>query len=295
MNVQFAFSCCISAILTFLKATNPTKVHKGLTICRFVTNRLEPLSLQSSYLTQELKIVHIQHPARSLLEAAVSIATQCPSKTLRQRSAQFLTKFVNKFAWSDRFHLVFYLINTVEHSGVVGHMTVYFKDKLAEILQGEPPLGSHVFLKPSNFEKLLRKCIALPQGSETDLLSEYDRIMASLNLLRFLFLRDTNNKTGIWEQVPTIEIQFLNLLRTDINLSRMHFREELKKQSLPVKGEQAPTPEFTINGVSLPSLPPKHRVQMLQSAIHSFDMMQTVCIRVQEIMDKKPTELQTAP
>jgi len=43
-------------------------------------------------------------------------------------------------------------------------------------------------------------------------------------------------QTGIYDRLASVEENYLNALRTGINLSRMHFRDELKKQSSPKPG-----------------------------------------------------------
>jgi len=55
---------------------------------------------------------------------------------------------------------------------------------------------SEAFVRRANIDKLFDICLDLPNGSETDLISEYDKIMASLNLLRFLLIRDKQNKVS---------------------------------------------------------------------------------------------------
>jgi len=64
----------------------------GLELCRFVSNRLNPLSLRCGEISEILKSSRVRNPAFSLLRAAVNVATQCATKILRQRAAQFLTR-----------------------------------------------------------------------------------------------------------------------------------------------------------------------------------------------------------
>ena len=52
-------------------------------------------------------------------------------------------------------------------------------------------------MEKSRLFKVFETCFSLPYGSDTDLLAEYDKIMAALNLLRFLFIRDTSNRVSV--------------------------------------------------------------------------------------------------
>ena len=52
------------------------------------------------------------------------------------------------------------------------------------------------FMEKNRLRRIFEISIYLPDGSDTDLLAEYDKIIASLNLLRFLFIRDINNRVS---------------------------------------------------------------------------------------------------
>ncbi|XP_076806501.1 glomulin-like isoform X2 [Clavelina lepadiformis] len=279
----FSFKQCIPGILSLLKQQDSVMLHKGLALCRYASNRLDPLTIHNRYLTNALKETNWHKPVSSLFQSAIHISTHCPSKTLRQRSGQFIVRFLDKFVWTDRYNILYSLITNAQHPGMVGYLIGYFKDKLSEILQQQMPIGSSYFLERSHH--IIKISVALKEGSETDLLSEYNRLMSSLNMLRFLFIRDKNNKTQIWNIQASIEEQFLEPLRTGINLSRMHFRDELKKQSHPRK-EVSNETEFSICGTNLSTFPLMERKQALESAIHSFDMLENISIRVQEIIDQ---------
>ena len=52
------------------------------------------------------------------------------------------------------------------------------------------------FMEKNRLRRIFEISIYLPDGSDTDLLAEHDKIIASLNLLRFLFIRDINNRVS---------------------------------------------------------------------------------------------------
>lgn len=55
------------------------------------------------------------------------------------------------------------------------------------------------------------------------------RVMAALNCLRFLLLRDpvSVNETGIWSHIPHIEQGFIEPLHTGIKLSMAHYQARM--------------------------------------------------------------------
>ncbi|MEQ2196438.1 hypothetical protein XENOCAPTIV_027559 [Xenoophorus captivus] len=56
------------------------------------------------------------------------------------------------------------------------------------------------------------------------------QVMESLNLLRYLVIRDkvTENQTGIWTELYKIEDTFMKPLRVGLNMSRAHYERELQ-------------------------------------------------------------------
>jgi hypothetical protein len=57
---------------------------------------------------------------------------------------------------------------------------------------------------------LLDWVLFLPESAETDLLQNSDKIMASLNLLRCLVVKDNENdsQTGLWTELGKTENNF---------------------------------------------------------------------------------------
>ena len=57
------------------------------------------------------------------------------------------------------------------------------------------------------------------------------RILAALNLLRYLLLRDpiSKNQTGVWSGLDDVESVYLAQLHTGLDLSRAHYDQRLKQ------------------------------------------------------------------
>lgn len=149
-----------------------------------------------------------------------------------------------------------------------------------------------------NLHRFLRKAIStsLPEGVETDLLENHDSIMGALNLVRFLCLKDpkNSNATGIWTMNDPIKNDFLTPLRKGIDLSRAHFRLELTKlendKSNPQKKSIENQMDIQIlnkqmHDADLDVLPPDHEQQAIKMGLVKFDMMESVLVRVVEIME----------
>ena len=55
------------------------------------------------------------------------------------------------------------------------------------------------------------------------------------------------------------------------------------------KGENAGIPElsFRVGNESTPEMDKKQQIEMLQMAVHTFDMMESILSRVNELMDQQ--------
>ncbi|CAM9205684.1 unnamed protein product [Lampetra planeri] len=138
---------------------------------------------------------------------------------------------------------------------------------------------------------LLRLVFTLPDGPETDLLQYLDRLMEALNLLRYLVIRDkvTENQTGIWTELYRIEDTFVQPLRVGLNMSRAHYEKELSDtvETKKTKAKEKSVASVFVGGDKLPNLTSDSQIQALHSALHTFDMMESVLVRIEELIEVK--------
>ncbi|EMP36614.1 Glomulin [Chelonia mydas] len=138
---------------------------------------------------------------------------------------------------------------------------------------------------------LLDLVLLLPEGAETDLLQNSDRIMASLNLLRYLVIKDNeyDNQTGIWTELNKIEQNFLKPLHTGLNMSKAHYEAEIKSK----KGNRRESHNskavcsVTVGGEKMPNMTTEMQLQVLHSALFTFDLIESVLARVEELIEVK--------
>ncbi|KAF6108919.1 glomulin, FKBP associated protein [Phyllostomus discolor] len=117
------------------------------------------------------------------------------------------------------------------------------------------------------------------------------RIMASLNLLRYLVIKDNenDNQTGLWTELGKIENNYLKPLHTGLNMSKAHYEAE-------IKNSQENSQEFqnskgfcsvTVGGEEIPNMPPEMQLKVLHSALYTFDLIESVLARVEELIEIK--------
>ncbi|XP_025913479.1 glomulin isoform X4 [Apteryx rowi] len=138
---------------------------------------------------------------------------------------------------------------------------------------------------------LLDLVLLLPEGAETDLLQNSDRIMASLNLLRYLIIKDNeyNNQTGVWTMLAKIEQNFLKPLHVGLNMSKAHYEAEIKnkKENRREAHNSNTVCSVTVSGEKMPAMTTEMQLQVLRSALFTFDLIESVLARVEELIEVK--------
>uniref|UniRef100_A0A8C9F8I2 Glomulin, FKBP associated protein n=1 Tax=Pavo cristatus TaxID=9049 RepID=A0A8C9F8I2_PAVCR len=147
----------------------------------------------------------------------------------RKKSLSILQLFIDKFEAEGKYTLFRCLLKTSNHAGVEGYVIKNIKDQIHLSLT---KAHNNVWFTGHHLISLLDLVLLLPEGAETDLLQNSDRIMASLNLLRYLVIKDceSDNQTGVWTALAKIEKNFLKPLHVGLNMSKAHYEAEIKNK-----------------------------------------------------------------
>ncbi|XP_029930562.1 glomulin, FKBP associated protein a [Myripristis murdjan] len=260
-----------------LSRTEESRIQKGLELYEKSLVRLEDGSLHVSLL--EIK-TFISVP-RNL----VKVMTLCPVQHLRTKGLKVLQLSIDKFDTEAKYNFLQSMLKISNHSGVEGYIIKNIKNQIDFSLK---PGHGNPWFEGVHLLPLLRQVLVLPDGPETDLLQYLDRVMESLNLLRYLVIRDkvTENQTGIWTELYKIEDKFLKPLRVGVNMSRAHYEMELKNT---MENKKSKVKEDSVLSVSvaddkLPNMTSESQIQALHSALHTFDMIESVLVRIEEII-----------
>uniref|UniRef100_A0A8C6VDP9 Glomulin, FKBP associated protein n=1 Tax=Naja naja TaxID=35670 RepID=A0A8C6VDP9_NAJNA len=254
-----------------------------------------PVVFNPSYILQ-CNMVHIRGLLKRTEEPVllkgldlVKIMTQCPFESLRKKSLKILQLYLDKFDEEGKYILFRCLLKTSNHSGVEGHIIQNIKNQIDLSLKREE--GSK-FFTGLQLISLLDMVLSLPEGAETDLLQHSDRIMASLNLLRYLLIKDNedDNKTCIWTELYKIERNFLKPLHTGLNMSRAHYEAEIKRKKenkIAEPHSSKKTCSQLIAKAKMSGITKDMELQALHSAVFTFDLMKSVLARVEELIENK--------
>ncbi|XP_021573403.1 glomulin isoform X1 [Carlito syrichta] len=263
-------------IEVFLQRTEESVFSKGLDLLENSLLRIEDNSLLHRYL--EIKSF------LTVPQGLVKVMTLCPVETLRKKSLAMLQLYINKLDSQGKYTLFRCLLNTSNHSGVEAFIIQNIKNQIDMSLKST--CNSKWFTGPQ-LVSLLDLVLCLPEGAETDLLQNSDRIMASLNLLRYLVIKDNenDNQTGLWTELGKIGNNFLKPLHMGLNMSKAHYEAEIKNSQEVQKSKDLCS--ITVGGEELPNMPPEMQLKVLHSALFTFDLIESVLARVEELIEIK--------
>ncbi|XP_063110286.1 glomulin isoform X1 [Cavia porcellus] len=263
----------------FLQRTEESILSKGLELLESGLLRIEDNSLLYQYL--EIKSF------LTVPQSLVKVMTLCPIETLRKKGLAMLQLYINKLDSQGKYTLFRCLLNTSNHSGVEAFIIQNIKNQIDISFKKTP---NKWFTGPQLIS-LLDLVLFLSEGAETDLLQNSDRIMASLNLLRYLIIKDNenDNQTGLWTELGKIENNFLKPLHTGLNMSKAHYEAEIKNRQENNQAVQKSKDlcSVTVGREEIPNMPPEMQLKVLHSALFTFDLIESVLARVEELIEIK--------
>ncbi|XP_009332055.1 PREDICTED: glomulin isoform X2 [Pygoscelis adeliae] len=276
---SYLLQCNMTHIEVLLKRTEESMLSKGLDLFESCLLRMEDNSLLHQYLEFRDFI--------DVPQDLVKVMTLCPIEHLRKKSLNILQLFIGKFDAEGKYTLFRCLLKTSNHAGVEGYIIKNIKDQIHLSLTA----CDNIWFTGHHLISLLDLVLLLPEGAETDLLQNSDRIMASLNLLRYLVIKDceSDNQTGVWTTLAKIEQNFLKPLHVGLNMSKAHYEAEIKnkKENRREAHSSNTVCSLTVSGEKMPAMTTDMQLQVLHSALFTFDLIESVLARVEELIEVK--------
>ncbi|KAM9849297.1 glomulin, FKBP associated protein b [Aulostomus maculatus] len=279
----FILQCNMEYINQLLSSKKESYLLKGLALYTKSLESVQDDSLTVSLL--ELKSFY------SVPQKLRQVLTDCPMKHLRKSGLQVLQLFINKLDTEAKHKFFRCMLKTSQHSGVEGYIVKNIRNQVELSIKLGNTSG---WFQGVEFLSLLVLVLSLPQGAETDLLHSMDRIMESLSLLRYLLIRDEDMRSspGVWEELCQIKDEYLKTLRVCISLSRAYYSAELKalREDQKLKAKEArlrSLKPITVKHEKVSNMSPEVQHQVLQSALVTFDLMESLIVRVEEIAEGK--------
>ncbi len=260
---------CISLEYQTGTSSEYLRLEKALILCQALTRRIPSNTIPTDIMDMP------QHSL--LLDRLYQIIVYHTMSSIRKMAFDVYNIYFDTFAAAGQDpqgcslkFLVLHALEKANHSGIIAHAIGKFKNA---ILKGFAPgiIGGEL-------DKLVKKFCHLKNGAETDLLEVNDEIMASLNFLIALLLRDKQNDIfGLWDLVPDLTKNYLEPLAQGLSLSRAHFKLKLQEP----KSAQV---TLMVGGQVLPEMSREQKNQVIHSALTTFDMTECVLCQLNDII-----------
>lgn len=262
---------CVIHLLSF---TEYGPLAKAITLCKvlvnFLDNKTSDALLSSS--------VHFE-----LCKSLVNVAIYSNYESIRKSAISLIEIHVNKFQYTGRCMLIKYLLDSSNHSGIIGYSITLYKNCVDEAFKEE--VLSDCFTGPQLLSMIKKICL-LPHGAQSDLVELADQIITALNFLRYLTLKDVNNLSGIRDCFTMIENDYLDPLRTGLNMSKAHYEEKLKEiEEGKSASEDQNNISVTVCGNLLDNIPTKNKKEIIYSALNAFHLIEGLVARLTECIN----------
>ncbi|KOC63152.1 Glomulin [Habropoda laboriosa] len=284
---QYIFQECIYLVIKLLQEQKC--VIKGINFMDHLLKKVTRRTLTSQFLELDIYL--------ELFDALVKVMVYCDSDKERKKALNVFQEYIEMFNMQARYFIILHLYQTSEHSGLLSLTTGIFKASIIECLEATPPIP---YFLGNNLESLIKLACKLPHGSASDLVELSDEVITSLNLLRFLLIRDKHNQTGIWNLMDKLQNDFLKPLREGIDICRVHWRVKIKdleeqkkmhKISEDIELEKSDAEvTLTVGGEKLPAMPVPEKISFCYQAVNGLDLMESILIRVNECIANNPLE-----
>ncbi|XP_054646173.1 glomulin-like isoform X2 [Dunckerocampus dactyliophorus] len=215
----FILQCNMEYIHQLLSSKKESHLLKGMALFERSLERVQDNSLSVSLL--EVKSFH------DVKQSLLQVLTDCPMQHLRESGLKVLQLLINKLEAEAKHKFFRCLLTTSNHPGVEGYIVRNIRNEVESSMKSGNVTGWFVGVE---LLSLLGLVLNLPQGAQTDLLHNMDKIMESLNLLRYLLIRDKplSSNADVWEQLSRMREAYTKMLRVCISMSRAYYTAEVK-------------------------------------------------------------------
>ncbi|CAB3989064.1 glomulin isoform X1 [Paramuricea clavata] len=258
-------------------------ILKGLSLLLAVLNMVEANTVHHSYI-DNMDLTELLTNLRHLM-------TYSEDSIIRQESVKGFRKILGIFTPRGKYRLLRSLHEGEIQSGFAELLYLILKEEIANSVEND---SEDSWFLGSKLESFLDEIFKVPPKSlqsEFGIIEESNRVLSALNLLRFLLLRDTKNKTTIHRIFPQLENTYLKKLRDVVTFSRSSITTLVQDKEDEIKGivvskktsDETILNVTTVDGSELEQGSPKEQIEVLQSACLTLDMIESILARIGEI------------
>ncbi|XP_036067642.1 glomulin [Oryzias melastigma] len=282
----FLLQCNMEHIDHLLSSKKESHLLKGLALMETSLKMVEDNSLPVGLM--ELRSFY------SAPQNLRLILTDCPMRHLRESGLKLFQLFMDKLDNEAKHKFFRCMLKTSNHEGVESYVIKNIRRQIEFSIKGNP----NKWFLGLDLLSILALVFILPHGAETNLLTNMDKIMEGLNLLRYVFLKgkEIRSNVELWEGLWRIKEEYLKMLRVALSMSRAYYSSELKalKEDQKLKAKEARDNARSGRLVQTMLTKPEHgsgmsadtQQQVLESALVTFDLMDSLTVRIEEITEE---------
>ena len=212
-------------------------------------------------------------------------------ENVRKLAFQVYDRYFSTFGHQAKPFMVMFqfVLEKANHSGLIGHAIGKLKDKILHCMKLNTLQSEQEIFSKTNLHQILKKVCRLTNGAETDLLEVSDEIMASLNFLICLLIRDKDNIFDLTQILPYLENDFINPLEKGLSMSRAHYRLKVEEQKNSVQSKSSEI-SFMVGGQTLPEMSQDQMKEVVNAALNTFDMMECVLCQLKDVISRNKKE-----
>ncbi|KAI9583700.1 hypothetical protein GQX74_005448 [Glossina fuscipes] len=220
-NPMFVFESTLYLAHELMGNDEPPLQQKGLKLVDCLLKQLGNAEIPAVFLEIDLY--------KSFCQTLCNLVAYSSLTYLRQTGVRILRQYILQFDDEGKYSVLKNLMRSVRHHGITGYLAIIYKDLVANALTNPAISQLPSTLSGQHFRTIFERHICcLANGVETDILEYSDKIISSLNALRFFALKDYTNLTGFWNFIDDLNKNYLRPLREALNLSIAHYKSELK-------------------------------------------------------------------
>jgi hypothetical protein len=269
--------------------------HMGLFTIDYFLARINVRTLDAMCIG-EIKIV-----AESM-DALFRLVIYSTFEAIRKKSLQTVETYFKRLNREARYEFLKHFLNVYSgdqtlNNYLVAYLIYLFKEELNECFTQS---DEFYFLSNTNrFKSLFDLIVVLKDNDACDIMQESSRIVACLNMLRFLLLRDQFDRTNVFKLLETS--RFLDYLEKSTQLAkkRVEFEynnlkflsnEDRKKSCHKAAAEEESIPCFEVKtnlNESIMEPTSDERKKSLESALQKCDLVECLRVRINEIIRER--------
>lgn len=271
---KYFFLNSLHLVMILLNKNHQVVVEKGLKLACSLLQHIHCFKL--SYFVLDSP----DHPEFCKTLANVIIYNEMES--FRKLALEVYQTYLSLFEVRGFYLILYNFISQITHSGLKGFTITRYKDLVVKEFENT----NNVFIRGSKLLALLKKFCFLHKQEESDLIEVSDEIIATLNLLRFLTIRDKLNSTQIWDFIPVLDEIYFKPLRKGLELSRGHFKLKIKEIEEENVGKRTENDiNVLIKGESLSKLSKNEKIEVLNYSLTVFDVIDSLLSRLTECIE----------